>query len=216
MQISRPAGILSGACYDALVYVRSLPVAEQANRLGFLELETLDALERAIKHVPAIKPNHDKILSFLSQSTKVQLTEGQANELQDAYNLSFETAFPTTQAFLNWTHKFLGLSSEHNLTSISLPRLRQLEEASRADVSLAELLTDLRTAFTRIRGLNDSQGFRQAFEFYGEALVYSLLSAKFQTKKIVAKSTPMPDFSCILPNGKRFFVGFLSKSGCPA
>lgn len=206
MQISRPAGILSGACYDALVYVRSLPVAEQANRLGFLELETLDALERAIKHVPAIKPNHDKILSFLSQSTKVQLTEGQANELQDAYNLSFETAFPTTQAFLNWTHKFLGLSSEHNLTSISLPRLRQLEEASRADVSLAELLTDLRTAFTRIRGLNDSQGFRQAFEFYGEALVYSLLSAKFQTKKIVAKSTPMPDFSCILPNGKRFFV----------
>ena len=206
MQIPRPTGTLSGACYDALIYERSLPVADQVNRLGFLIFETLDALERSVQHVPAIKPDHDKILSLLSQSTKVQLTEGQATELREAYNRSLDTAFPTTQAFLKWSHQFHGLSQEHNLTSISLPRLRQLEEASRVDANLGELLKELRIAFTRIGGLNDSQGFRQAFEFYGEALAYSLLSAKFQTKRIVAKSSSMPDFSCSLPNGKEFFV----------
>lgn len=206
LQIPRPTGGLSGACYDALIYQRGLPAADRGNQLGFLCFKTLDALERAAQHVSDIKSNYDKMLMLLSLATKGQLTEGQVTELREVYNRSFDTVFPTTQAFLNWSHQFLGLSQEHNLASISLPRLRHLEEASLVDASLGELLKELRMAFARIRGLNDSQGFRQAFEFYGEALVYSLLSAKFETRRIVAKSSSMPDFSCTLPNGKEFFV----------
>lgn len=206
LQIPRPTGSLSGACYDACIYMRSLPAADRVNRIGFLSFETLDALERAVQHVPGIKHDYNKMLMLLSQATKVQLTEVQAKELREAYNRSLDTVFPTTQAFLNWSHQFLGISQEHNLASISLPRLLQLEEASLIDTSLCELLKEFRMALSRISGLNDSQGFRQAFEFYGEALVYSLLSAKFQTKRIVAKATSMPDFSCCLPNGKEFFV----------
>jgi hypothetical protein len=146
------------------------------------------------------------MLKLLTHATNAQLTKDQATELQDTYSRAFDAAFPTTRSFLNWCHQFQGISQEHNLGSISLPRLLQLEEASLVDASLRELLKDVRAAFARIKNLDDSQGFRQAFEFYGEALVYSLLNAKFQTRRIVAKSSSMPDFSCSLPNGKEFFV----------
>lgn len=71
---------------------------------------------------------------------------------------------------------------------------------------MGELLKELRTAFRHIENLDDSKDFRQAVKFYGEALLYSLLSAKFQAVRLVAKSSSMPDFSCRLTDGKKFFV----------
>jgi hypothetical protein len=205
-KISRPTGRLSGACHDAFLYVRSLPAADRRNVLGFLSYDFLDALEHVVPHVPAIQSDQDKILALLSQAALAQLTEEQAKELKETYTRSLEVAFPTTQIYLHWSHQLLGLSVDHNLVSISFPRLLQLEVASFADADLRDLLKELHSAFGRIKNLSDSQGFRQVFEYYGEAVVYSLLSAKFKTKRIVAGSSSMPDFSCSLPNGKEFFV----------
>lgn len=206
VQIPRPTGRLSGACYDALLYVRSLPAADRRNVLGFLSFDFLDALERAVPHVPAIQSDQEKILALLSQAGLAQLTAEQAKELKEAYDRSLEAAFPTTQTYLRWSHQFHGLSVDHNLESISFPRMLHLEVASFADADLRDLLKELHSAFGRIKNLSDSQGFRQVFEYYGEAVVYSLLSAKFKTKRIVAGSSSMPDFSCSLPSGKEFFV----------
>lgn len=204
--IARPTGKLSGTCHDALLYQRSLPPADRTNHLGFACFEALDALENAVNYFPEIAHDYDKILILLEYAKQSSLNEVQAIDIREAYNRSLDTAFPTSQEFLKWCHQFSGITQDHSLSSISLPRLRQLEVASLVDKGLKDLLKELCMALSRISCLDDSQGFRQAFEFYGEALVYSLLSKKFQTTRLEAKSTSMPDFSCRLKNGKEFFV----------
>lgn len=205
-QFKRPTGNLSGALYDALLRERSLPTPSRGNLLSFMCFEVLDALERVAPRVPAIKHDYNEMLALLSQAALARLTEEKAGQLRDMYNRSLDAVFATSQAFLHWSHQFHGISEEHNLASISLSRLRLLEEASLVDADLGDLLKELRSAFERVKHIGDSQGFRQLFEYYGEAVVYSLLSAKFKTKRIMAGASSMPDFSCSLPNGKEFFV----------
>lgn len=203
---TRPTGSLSGVCYDALMQERSLRAASRLSRLGFLTYDVLDALDRAARNLPAIGAPMATLRLLLNQAASAALTDDECERLREAYEQASALAFPTCQAFLTWSRQFQGLSQEHSLASIDLTRLRRLEEASLADTDLSGLLLELRDAFGRIKDLDDSQGFRQAYEVYGEALVYSLLSARFLTRRIVAKSTSMPDFACKLKSGKEFFV----------
>lgn len=206
VQLPRPTGVLSGAYYDARLREQRLAPVDRRDRIGFLEIDMLDRLERvgALSHTA--QKDLDALAKLLSEAAKAQPTELDAKEIGDIYSRCLDAVFPTSQALLRWLHQFHGIAREHNLSSVSLAQLRQLEEASINDSNLEGLLRELRATLGRVKSLDDSQGFRQAFEVYGEALVYSLLTAKFKTTRLVAGSTSLPDFACELSNGKAFYV----------
>lgn len=202
----RPHGLLSGLGYDALMYQRQLPPTESRNMLGFLELDTLDALESASRHSESLKLPIARIQAILERGKSAALSVAESDQCLSAYKAGVEIALPTLTALLRWMHQFVGLARENSLNAISALRIRDLDLASLTDTPLQSLLQEVRAALSRVKNLDDVQGFGQAYEAYGEALVYSLLKAKFETSKIEEVSTSTPDFACSLKNGKKFFV----------
>lgn len=201
------ASALSLALHEGLMYQRTLPLEERTTHLGVFAYDRLDAITRVIEqHLPSLKQDLSALLSLLTVASQTTLTPEQATELREIYNRTHKTVFPVNDKYLYWCHQFHGLSEDHSLRSISWDHLKRLEEESYADDELKALVQELKLSFGRVKNLSDSQGFRQVFEFYGEALVYSRLSKHFKTKRIVAKRDSMPDFVCVLPNGKKFYV----------
>ena len=201
------ASALSLALRDGLMYQRTLPREERTNHLGVFAYDRLDAISRVIEqHIPSLQPELDALHNLLIVASQTTLTPEQAVELRGIHTRTLETVFPVNEKYLYWHHQLHGLSEDHSLSSISWDHLKRLEEESYADDELKALIHELKLAFDRVKDVSDSQGFRQVFEYYGEALVYSKLSKHFKTKRIVAKKDSMPDFACVLPNGKKFYV----------
>jgi hypothetical protein len=203
---NRPAGRLAGLCYDASVFQRALPAGERRNAVGPLCWQTLDALEAALVDVPSIQADVSNLEVLMQQAASRSVQEQEVRDLQASYERAASAAFPTSRAALKWYHQLVGLSRENSLAQIRPARIRDMELKAFGDAQLAAMLVDLLAALRRIRSVDDVQGFGQAFEFYGEAVVYCLLSAKFATRRIVATNIPLPDFECTAPSGKRFYV----------
>lgn len=205
----QPEGVsaLSLALSSALKNQRTLLREQRTTYLGALTSESLDAITRVVEqYSPSLKPDLNTLHNLLTVASQTTLTPEQAAELREIYDRTYEKAFPVNEKYLYWRHQFHGLSEDHSLSSISWDHLKRLEEESYADDELKALVQELNLSFCRVKHLSDSQGFRQVFEFYGEALVYSRLSKHFKTKRIVAKKDSMPDFVCVLPDGKEFYV----------
>lgn len=201
------ASALSLALHEGLMYQRTLPREERTTHLGVFAYERLDAITRVTEqHLPSFKQDLSALLNLLTVASQTTLTPEQATELRETYNRTHEKVFPVNEMYLYWCHQFHGLSEDHSLRSISWDHLKRLEEESYADDELKALVHELKLSFGRVEDVSDSQGFRQVFEYYGEALIYSKLSKHFKTKRIVAKKDSMPDFVCALPNGKEFYV----------
>lgn len=205
-QPSRPDGWLARLGFDALMYQRQLPPLERQNWLWPVELDVLEALEQASGLLPELKVHLVQVEAILRSATNSAPTQADGQQCLDAYNAAVALAFPTVAALAGWTSQFTGLAREQSLSSISPTRLRELELDGLADPVLRSLLQEIRAALSRVKNLDDNQGFGQAYEAYGEALVYSLLNAKFPTSKIAEVSSSTPDFACSLKNGKKFFV----------
>lgn len=202
----RPTGRLAGLSYDAGMFQRSLPENVRRNAVGPLEWNTLDNLEAAQAHVPAILSDVSHLESLLQQASAGLMQDEEVQDLWATYERLATTAFPTSRAALKWHHELLGLSRQHSLDQIRWVRVEAMESRAFGDAQLKAMLTDLLAALNRVRSVDDVQAFGQAFEFYGEAVVYCLLRDKFTTNRIVAKSTSLPDFECTTTSGKRFFV----------
>lgn len=203
---SRPENPLSAALYDALMYQRALPREERITHLGSLEFDRLEGLSHVEQHVPGIKSDLDTVRTLLSAATQSAPTAEQGVELREAYNRCLEMAFPVSQKYLYWCHELHGVSADHSLSSISWSHLKKLEEDAYTDPELKGLMDELKHGFSLVSHVNDSNNFRQTFEYYGEALVYGMLSKRFKTRRVDARNNSMPDFACLLPNGKEFFV----------
>lgn len=201
------ASALSLALHNALMYQRTLPREERTTHLVEFAYERLDAITRVIEqHLPSLKPDLNSLQNLLNIASQTTLKPEQAAELKETYKRTHESVFPVNDKYLYWHHQLHRLSADHSLSSISWDHLKRLEEESYADDELKALVHELKLSFGRVKDVSDSQGFRQMFEFYGEALVYSKLSKHFKTKRIVAKKDSKPDFVCALPNGKEFYV----------
>lgn len=202
----RPEHPLSATLYDALMYQRGLPRETRITHMGSLEFDQLEALSRVEQHIPGIKFDLDTVRTLLSAATQSAPTAEQGVALREAYIRCLNMAFPVGQRYLHWCHQLHGLSADHSLSSISWEHLKKLEEDSYADPELKVLMGELKHGLSLISHLSDSNNFRQAFEYYGEALVYGMLSKHFKTRRVDAKDNSMPDFACLLPSKKEFFV----------
>ena len=202
----RPTGRLAGLSYDVGMFQRSLPANVRSNAVGPLEWKTLDELEAAQAHVPSIQSDMSTLEALMHQAAARPMQQQEVQDLWATYERAVSTAFPTSRAALQWHHELLGVSRENSLAQINPTRVQTMELAAFGDSQLKAMLVELLAALKRVRSVDDVQGFGQAFEFYGEAVVYCLLRAKFITSRIVAKSTSLPDFECTTTKGKRFYV----------
>ncbi|WP_441252920.1 hypothetical protein [Pseudomonas putida] len=201
------ASALSLALRSALKNLYSLPREQRTAYLGVLTSERLDAITRVIEqYLPSLQPDLDTLHNLLIAASEAALSTEQETQLKETYERLHKNVFPVNDKYLYWCHQFHGLSEDHSLRSISWDHLKRLEEESYADDELKALVQELKLSFGRVKDVSDSQGLRQVFEYYGEALVYSKLSKHFYTKRIVAKQDSMPDFVCVLPDGKTFYV----------
>lgn len=206
MTPNRPTGRLSGLSYDVGMFQRSLPVNVRSNAVGPLDWKTLDELEAAQAHVPSIQSDMSTLETLMQQAAADPMQEQEVQDLWASYERASSIAFPISRAALKWHHELLGVSRENSLAQINPTRVQTMELGAFGDAQLKAMLADLLGALNRVRSVDDVQGFGQAFEFYGEAVVYGLLRAKFATNRIVTKSTSLPDFECTTANGKRFYV----------
>jgi hypothetical protein len=205
-QLKRPTGLLAGLCFDALVANRQRDPADQRNWLNTFEFKVLDLLSSVDQGLSSIQSDMSEIERLLRVACSAALTQEEGTQIRAAYERAVAQAFPTTEAVLKWFHAFDGITNDHSLASINPSRVRELEAGALHDPALKDLLHELRSTMGRVKNLDDSQAFRQAFENYGEAVMYELLSRHFATTKIKEQSSSTPDFRCQLSNGKTFFV----------
>jgi hypothetical protein len=206
MTPKRPNGRLPRLCYDALIMERRRAPADRKNWLGPLDWDVLEQLELAAPKVPALADDLHVVGGLLAKAGGAQLTQEEGIQIRAAYKRAVASTFPATAAVLHWLSQFHNLTTDHSLSAIRTGRLRSFELAALEDPTLAGLLKKFRATLGRAKNVDDSQAFRQAFEDYGEPMVYSLLSERFVTTKVEEQATSMPDFRCELPSGKPFFV----------
>jgi len=166
----------------------------------------LDALSRVEQYVPSIQSDLDIVRTILKAAVQTAVTEEQGKEVWEAYSRCLEVAFPICQKYQYWNHQLNDISSDHSLSTISFDRLKRLEEDAYSDPELKGLMGELKHGFSLVSHISDSNNFRQTFEYYGEAVAYDMLSKHFKTRRVDARDDSMPDFACLLPDGKEFFV----------
>lgn len=202
----RPENPLAAAAYDAIMLQRDLTKDEKISKISAIETKRLEALSRVEPHIPTLKQDLDRLQTLLEAAAQSAPTKEQGDEIRAAYDGCLEAVFPVCQKYQYWSHQLNGISSDHSLSSISFDRLKKLEEDAYSDPELKNLMGELKHGINLISHISDTEKFRQAFEYYGEAVVYGMLSKHFKTRRVDARDNSMPDFACLLPDGKEFFV----------
>ncbi len=93
----QPEGVsaLSLALSSALKNQRTLSREERTTYLGALTSESLDSITRVVEqYLPSLKPDLNTLHNLLTVASQTTLTPGQAAELREIYDRTYEKAFP--------------------------------------------------------------------------------------------------------------------------
>lgn len=205
----RPPSDLGGLLYDVCMALREKPRTRLNNPFSYAEFNTLDSLSSLIGRNRIVTEHCTQMLTVL----KSELDGGASNDQIEAFKKSYiaadSHAFPTVSQYLAHMQNLHGLTSDHSLNRIDYSRLRAMELESYDDSDLRLLLRSIRNRLQKIKQVPDAKAYAQAFEYYCEAVIYTVLKAKFsETKRIEengGKTGSMPDFRCVA-NGKVFYV----------
>ena len=115
--------------------------------------------------------------------------------------------FPATSAYLAVCHALHEYSASHSLSSIDLEILRAIDLEGHRNQVLDTFRNDLKSRLDQVSGIDDITAYSQAFEIYGEILVYLHLHERVPTERLSERQgQKTPDFRCTPPDGKPFYI----------
>lgn len=115
---------------------------------------------------------------------------------------------PSKETFLEAVHEMSGLTSDNSFRSIKPDWLAKVDAEAKTDTELEKLTHQFQKCLTKKKGIDDVISASQAYEVYGEIKVYRHLKEHGFTPKCIPtiQGEKTPDFKCITPDGKSFYV----------
>jgi hypothetical protein len=188
-------------------YNRAVRVSVQPQIMGWVEIDVLDGIEAlALKDLKSKIAGLHKRLSELLAEAQLMNSAPLRDAFKAAYRDAEQIAFPAATAFVAQAQILTDWMRNLNLTVADIARLRGLDRAAHADPIYKDYVDAICAILPDVAAAPNVISYSQFFEIYSEALVLQFLRTKAETWPVGKINSQTPDFKCMLPGRREFYV----------
>ena len=186
-------------------------ITKQARKhiLGDVSITVLEGIDSFANKNPGSVADkmRTKMLEVISSHTSV-VDEQAESYFKNYYEQAYDDVYPAIRAYILACHPVNDISESHSLSSIDLEMLRVIDTDANEDGVLDDFRKELIARLEECKTTDDVISYSQAFEVYGEIVVYLYLTQRgLLTERLSERpGKGTPDFKCKWHNGKHFFV----------
>jgi len=175
--------------------------------MGWVEIDVLDGIEAlALKDLKSKIAGLHKRLSELLANAQLMNSAPLRDAFKAAYRDAEQIAFPAATAFVAQAQILTDWTRNLNLTVADIARLRGLDRAAHADPIYKDYVDAICAILPDVAAAPNVISYSQFFEIYSEALVLQFLRTKVETWPVGKINSQTPDFKCMLPGRREFYV----------
>lgn len=180
----------------------------QPKIMGHVSIDVLDGIESFVSENPdsPVARIHKEMMQAIGPDIPAGDPEA-VERFSARYRDASAIVFPATSAYLAVCHALHEYSTSHSLSSIDLELLQAIDLEAHRNQILDTFRNDLKSRLDQVSGIDDTTAYSQSFEIYGEILVYLHLRERVCTERLSEREgQKTPDFRCVPPDGKPFYI----------